>query len=114
MSLLQVSYNNPTQPAIGLSSLCLILDVAKSMHDDEIKNAGFAKMFKYLDVDHRYFYDGALVYSNVDRVGGVVSHLNKLYSEELKNTLGDEHSSSRAMDSTHTTLFRDICKLKVI
>lgn len=39
----------------------------------------------------RVFYDGSIDYTRVDRLGGLASHLNKKYKEDLIQLLGDEH-----------------------
>ncbi|CAK9813379.1 E3 ubiquitin-protein ligase RNF123 [Anthophora plagiata] len=39
----------------------------------------------------RVFYDRSIDYSRTERLGGVVSHLNKTYREELVQRLGPEH-----------------------
>jgi Kip1 ubiquitination-promoting complex protein 1 len=40
-------------------------------------------------VNDCYFYDGSLNYGSLDRVGGVLSHLNKVFKKELQDALGD-------------------------
>ncbi|KAJ4433729.1 E3 ubiquitin-protein ligase RNF123 [Periplaneta americana] len=45
----------------------------------------------------RTFYDGSINYYNIDRLGGVVSHLNKTLSADLTKTLGPEHPVIVAM-----------------
>lgn len=42
-------------------------------------------------VSNKYFYSGKLYYTHLDRIGGVVSHLNKLYRQELLTNLGENH-----------------------
>lgn len=80
--MFQASFNTITQPAIGLSLLCLILDIAKQFHDEEnSKN-------EHLTVDDHFFYDGTFHYGQ-DRVGGVLSHLNKVFKKELTDALGE-------------------------
>lgn len=44
-----------------------------------------------MTVSHRYFYDGSFQYGSLDRVGGVVSHLNKVFKKELTEALGVDH-----------------------
>ncbi|KOC64134.1 E3 ubiquitin-protein ligase RNF123 [Habropoda laboriosa] len=39
----------------------------------------------------RVFYDGSIDYLRTERLGGVVSHLNKTYRDELVQRLGPEH-----------------------
>ncbi|KAL7041272.1 hypothetical protein ACKWTF_000697 [Chironomus riparius] len=82
---LSASFNTTTQPAIGLSLLCLLLDVAKQLHDEEKSEK------PYLIVNHRYFYDNTFNYGHIDRVGGVMSHLCRVFKKELTNALGNEH-----------------------
>lgn len=90
-----------TQPAIGLSLLCLLLDIAKQFHDEE--------KFKqeYLTVNHRFFYNGAFSYGSIDRVGGVLSHLNKVFKTELQEALGPNHEPI-PQPQEQTSFLRDI------
>lgn len=80
-----MTFNTTTQPAIGLSLLCLLLDIAKQLHDEEHPEK------QYLIVNHRFFYDNTFSYSHIDRVGGVLSHLCRVFKKELTNALGTEH-----------------------
>jgi Kip1 ubiquitination-promoting complex protein 1 len=82
-----MSLNATTQPAIGLSLLCLLLDVAKQLHEEE------EPVKEFLIVNHRYFYDTTLNYGSIDRVGGVLSHLCRVFKNELVEALGAEHDS---------------------
>lgn len=108
--MLQVSYNSATQPAIGLSLLCLLLDVCKQLYEEEVVGSSKSKDFPYLTVKHRYFYDGSFGYGNIDRVGGVLSHLNKLYRLELSDALGSNHESFNRPSTESNNIFRDICE----
>lgn len=82
------NFATTTQPAIGLSVLCLLLDVARDFHKSE-KGAE-----KYLKVNHRFFFDGSYFYGSSDRVGGVLSHLNKVFKKELAGALGNDFQPS--------------------
>lgn len=107
-----MTLNTPTQPAIGLSFLCLILDIAKQLYNEECaENPSCSIDSSYLTVKSSYFYDGSLSYSNIDRIGGVISHLNKIYRKELAEALGEGHVQ-RPQESS--ALFRDICKFETI
>lgn len=108
--MLQVAFNSATQPAIGLSLLCLLLDVCKQLYEEELVGSSKSMVFPYLTVNHRYFYDGSFGYGNIDRVGGVLSHLNKLYRLELSNALGSNHEFFTRRSSEPSNFFRDICK----
>lgn len=90
-----------TQPAIGLSLLCLLLDITKQLHDEENTKE------TYLIVNPRYFYDGSFQYGSLDRVGGVVSHLNKVFKKELKEALGTNHEQI-VQPTEPTNYLRDI------
>lgn len=75
-----------TQPAVALSFLCILLDVLQTMFKaSELPNY----------VLNKYFYAGKFYYTHLDRIGGVVSHLNKLYRQELLDKLGENHSALR-------------------
>jgi Kip1 ubiquitination-promoting complex protein 1 len=91
----QASFNTTTQPAIGLSLLCLLLDIAKQLHDEENTNE------EYLTVNHRFFYDGSFSYGSLDRVGGVLSHLNKVFKKELTEALGEDEPIPQVQESTN-------------
>lgn len=90
-----------TQPAIGLSLLCLLLDIAKQLHEEEKSNK------EYLTVGHRYFYSGAFCYGSIDRVGGVLSHLNKVFKTEMSEALGPNHEPI-PQPQEQTNFLRDI------
>lgn len=111
--MLQVSYNSATQPAIGLSLLCLLLDVCKQLYEEEVYQAPKSMGLPYLTVNHRYFYDGSFGYGNIDRVGGVLSHLNKLYRLELSDSLGSNHDFFNQPSAEPSNFFRDICECKL-
>lgn len=104
-----MSVNVTTQPAIGLSLLCLLLDVAKQLHEEEEP----AKEF--LIVNHRYFYDTTFNYGSIDRVGGVLSHLCRVFKNELVEALGEGHDSFQQQQQANpqqvpesSNLLRDI------
>lgn len=46
----------------------------------------------------RSFYDSSINYSGIDRLGGVLSHLNKTYRTDLTNNLGSDHEVIATMD----------------
>lgn len=58
-------------------------------------------------VDHQFFYDGSFNYGSNDRVGGVLSHLNKVFKKELAEALGDDHQPV-APPPPEPNIFRDI------
>lgn len=47
----------------------------------------------------RSFYDGSINYYNIDRLGGVVTHLNKTLKDDLITALGPDHPVIVAMES---------------
>lgn len=75
-----------TQPAVALSFLCILLDVLQTMfRTSQLPNC----------VLNEYFYAGKFYYTHLDRIGGVVSYLNKLYRRELLEKLGENHPALR-------------------
>ncbi|XP_020709674.2 E3 ubiquitin-protein ligase RNF123-like isoform X2 [Athalia rosae] len=48
----------------------------------------------------RNFYDASINYAGIDRLGGVLSHLNKTFKAELLHHLGPEHEVIVAMEQT--------------
>lgn len=98
---LSASFTTTTQPAIGLSLLCLVLDVAKQLHDEENSKQ------EHLTVNHRLFYDGSFNYGSNDRIGGVLSHLNKVFKKELTEALGADHEPV-VQPQESTNFLRDI------
>lgn len=52
---------------------------------------------------NRVFYDGSIDYSRIERLGGLVSHLNKMHRGELIQLLGSEHQTIVTMDQTQET-----------
>ncbi|KAH0568854.1 E3 ubiquitin-protein ligase RNF123-like [Cotesia glomerata] len=58
----------------------------------------------------KLFYDGSINYTGIDRLGGVLSYLNKTYKNELIHHLGPDHEVIMAMEqaaqeSTATSTF---------
>lgn len=74
----------PTQPAVGLSFLCILLDVTRGLWASECPDQPIV-------IQSNYFYDGTLNYTNVDRIGGVLSHLKKVHRNEIVTLLGEDH-----------------------
>lgn len=106
---LEGHYTSPTQPAVALSFLCILLDVLKALFAEECADSPAI-------VTPNYFYDGSLKYFHFDRVGGVLSHLNRQYRNELTARLGGEHSALQPnADQTPSTFngveLSDICKI---
>ncbi|XP_025989302.1 E3 ubiquitin-protein ligase RNF123 isoform X3 [Solenopsis invicta] len=46
----------------------------------------------------RVFYDASINYSGIDRLGGVITHLNKTFKNELLRLLGPDHEVIIAME----------------
>ncbi|XP_055613929.1 E3 ubiquitin-protein ligase RNF123 [Uranotaenia lowii] len=94
-----------TQPAIGLSFLCTLLDVARTLWDEEVvqveanndqqqDGSGSGSSLQQTPfIDYRFFYDGTFKYTNVDRIGGVLSYLKKHFRTQLVARLGEKHPS---------------------
>lgn len=104
-----VSHAPPTQPAVALSFLCILLDVLQSMY---AKDQPDSDVF----VHPKTFYDGSLKYFHFDRVGGVLTHLLRQYRQELTTRLGSEHTTLQMNEdllmSTYNGFdFNDICKI---
>lgn len=105
---LEGHYTSPTQPAVALSFLSILLDVLKSLYEKEINND---KAY----VLPRNFYNNSLKYFHFDRIGGVLSHLKRHYRHELIAHLGMEHVSlQNGTDQSQGTFsnaeLSDICK----
>lgn len=107
-----ISYAPPTQPAVALSFLCILLDVLQTLYANELPNSTAF-------VAPHTFYDGSLKYFHFDRVGGVLTHLQRHYREELLTRLGSEHSSLENNDEQlvagiyNGVELSDICKLNI-
>lgn len=82
---LEGHYTSPTQPAVALSFLCILLDTAQTLFEQECALSDVL-------VPTRKFYDNSLQYFHFDRVGGVLSHLKRHYRHELIAHLGSEHA----------------------
>lgn len=100
-------YTSPTQPAVALSFLSILLDVLKTCFNDECPDE---KPY----VLPKNFYNGSLKYFHFDRIGGVLSHLKRHYRHELIAHLGLEHVSlQNGIDQSHATFnnveLSDIC-----
>lgn len=51
-------------------------------------------------VPARTFYDSSVNYYNLDRLGGVLSHLNKTLKPQLLRVLGPDHPVITAIESS--------------
>ncbi|XP_058814876.1 E3 ubiquitin-protein ligase RNF123 [Topomyia yanbarensis] len=90
-------FSSSTQPAIGLSFLCALLDVARTLWNEEVvANSEDTSAPPY--IDYRFFYDGTFKYTNIDRIGGVLSYLRKHFRTQLVERLGEDHPSLTAID----------------
>lgn len=105
---LEGHYTSPTQPAVALSFLCILLDTLKSSFDSECND--IATVY----VPTCKFYDNSLQYYHFDRVGGVLSHLKRHYRQQLVDRLGSNHSVLQSGDIRQNNLddleLGDICK----
>lgn len=81
------NYGTPTQPAVALSFLCIVLDVLQQKFSGTAAGVGPAAPIPA--VRPIYFYDGTLSYSSYDRLGGVLSYLTKTYNQELLERIGE-------------------------
>jgi hypothetical protein len=61
-------------------------------------------------VPARTFYDGSVHYYNIDRLGGVLSHLNRTLKVDLMQVLGLDHPVITAMELPGS-LTQDLGKL---
>lgn len=82
--------------------LCLLLDVAKKLHEEEEPEKEF------LLVNHRYFYDNSYNYGSIDRVGGVLSHLCRVFKNDLAEALGVDHEELPQQQPEPSNFLRDI------
>ncbi|XP_017767583.1 PREDICTED: E3 ubiquitin-protein ligase RNF123 [Eufriesea mexicana] len=90
-SFIPIANNNPAP--ITLCFIYRLLVAFKTLWDTEV---GTPSVY----VPCRIFYDGSIDYSGTDRLGGVVSHLSKLYRSELIQLLGPEHEAIITMEQT--------------
>lgn len=58
-------------------------------------------------MNHNFFYDGSFNYGQFDRLGGVLSHLNKVFKKELTEALGVDHEPV-AQPEESTNFLRDL------
>lgn len=105
---LEGHYTSPTQPAVALSFLCILLDILKMLFERE---SDVAAAF----VQSRKFYDGSHKYFQFDRIGGVLSHLKRHYRHKLIAHLGSDHpvlqNSTEHMPNEYSDVeLSDICK----
>jgi hypothetical protein len=59
----------------------------------------------------RKFYDGSINYYAIDRLGGVLSHLNKILQSDLVRVLGADHPVITTMELSGSQL-QDLSKLQ--
>ncbi|XP_047367555.1 E3 ubiquitin-protein ligase RNF123 isoform X4 [Vespa velutina] len=88
------------QTPLVLSLCCFhrLLSVFKYLWNDEI---GVSPVF----VPCKLFYDGSINYSGIDRLGGVLSHLNKTFRTELVDILGPNHEVILSMEQSQDQPF---------
>lgn len=106
---LEGHYTSPTQPAVALSFLCILLDILQTLFAEECADSPTI-------VAPHYFYDGSLKYFHFDRIGGVLSHLNRQHRNELTVRLGGDHTSLHSNSDQTPGSFNgvelsDICEL---
>lgn len=106
---LEGHYTSPTQPAVALSFLCILLDTVKMLFERESSAPmAFVQPLKFYDGSHNYFH--------FDRIGGVLSHLKRHYRHKLIARLGSDHpvlhTSSEHMQSNFNGVeLSDICMI---
>ncbi|KAK2581027.1 hypothetical protein KPH14_006075 [Odynerus spinipes] len=83
--------SNRTPLPITLCCFHRLLVAFRYLWDSEIE-------IKPVSVPCRVFYDASINYSGIDRLGGVLSHLNKTFKKELLQLLGPEHEVITSMD----------------
>lgn len=105
---MQGNYTTPTQPAVGLSFLCILLDITKTLWNESNKNG--ESMF----VETTNFYDGTLMYSNIDRLGGILSHLKKVNRSEMISLLGENHIALSSQATVDIQNLGDICEFDLV
>lgn len=88
--------STPTQPAVALSFLCILLDVTKSLFAAECPD-------KLIFVKPQHFYDDTFEYHHFDRVGGILSHLKKTFRRDLVKVLGEDHPAVARPERSSTT-----------
>lgn len=103
-------YTAPTQPAVALSFLCILLHIIKTSFDEATCES------EQPFVQPCNFYNGFLNYYHFDRVGGVLSHLKRHYHSQLETVLGKGHSyllPTRAVPGSvaNGPDLSDICKI---
>lgn len=107
-----ISFSPPTQPAVALSFLCILLDALQTLYANELPDSTAF-------VTPQTFYDGSLKYFHFDRVGGVLTHLQRHYRAELLARLGSDHNSLENNDDQSLSgiyngvELSDICKLHI-
>lgn len=82
------------------------MDVVKNLWHTEYPN-------KLYVIDTKFFYDGTLKYLNIDRIGGVLSHLKKVHRNEMLEQLGKNHqeiiykNDIPKSESTETSMYME-------
>lgn len=72
---------------MGLSFICVLLDVLKSIWTNDFE----VDMPVSIEIQH--FLDESFLYKNIDRVGGVMSYLRKIHRALLIERLGIDHEA---------------------
>lgn len=103
-------YTSPTQPAVALSFLCILLDIIKNFLETECPS-------RNPFIDPSSFYDGSSNYYHFDRIGGVLSYLKRHYHQELIEKLGRDHwylQPDQMQPTASGPDLNDICELRSV
>lgn len=85
--------NLPIRASVALSFVCIVLDVVQRQCDHNDAPG-------CLSVDPEHFYRGSLTYTVCDRVGGVLSFLNKTFYSELERHIGNREIFANAVGAS--------------
>jgi hypothetical protein len=82
--------------------------VAKQLWTDETNS-------NVVFIDSINFCDGTFTYNNIDRIGGLLSHLKKTYRNQLGAFLGADHPvmTNDSYEQIQSD-FQDICKKNLL
>ncbi|XP_037951834.1 E3 ubiquitin-protein ligase RNF123 isoform X2 [Teleopsis dalmanni] len=78
---MQSSIHYPIQDQVSLSLLCILIDITRNSFEKEVN-----KQKPIVDCEYFFKFD----YYHFDRLGGVMSHLKKVFREEVNQYLGPE------------------------
>lgn len=93
---MQSSIQHPLDAPVALAFVSILIDQARTLFKDELPS-------HVTEVNADFFVDQSFDYMHFDRVGGVLSHLNKVYRADIETHFGAERTQ-QIYDEDHNNM----------